>query len=254
MALEILEYKDLIWELAKRDLKLRYKNSALGFLWSLLNPLMMMIVLSLVFMYFLKFGIEHFPAFLIIGLVSWRFFGGTALALQSIVGNADLVRKVYFPREILTISCVLSIFVSTLLESLLLLILLPILGVNLSFLVLLLPVLLILQLIFVLGVSFILSSLYVYYRDIAHIWDVVTQAGFYLTPILYPLSFIPAKYLNLYMLNPMAWFVLAYKDILFYKKMFSFFDLGVMLAVSLFFLFTGYYLFKRLEPKFAEEV
>jgi len=254
MALDISKHKDLIWELAKRDLKIRYKNSALGFLWSLLNPLLMMLVLSFVFMYFFRFDIEHFPAFLVIGIVSWRFFGGTAGALQSIVGNADLVRKIYFPREILTISSVLSVFVSTLLEFLVLLILLPILGVSLSFLVLLLPVLLVLQLIFVLGVSFILSSMYVYYRDIAHIWEVVMQAGFFLTPIFYPLSFIPAKYLDLYMLNPMAWFVLAYKDILFYNEMFSFFDLSVMFVISLVFLFMGYHIFKKLEPNFAEEV
>lgn len=240
------------------NLKSRYKNSALGFLWSLLNPLLMMVVLTVVFSSLFKFEVEKYPAFLLIGLVSWRFFTGTATVMNSVVSNAALVRKIYFPREILTLSSTISLFITTLIESFVLLIFLMFLGVGFSVLVLMFPFILVLQFIFVLGLSLFLSSLYVHFRDLTHIWEVLLQAMFYLTPILYPVtyvqSFIHGPFLVIYLLNPMARFVIIYKDILYYKISPSPESLVAIILYSLLSLSFGHYMFKKMEPKFAEVV
>lgn len=251
----MFEYTELIKNLAVKEFKLRYRNSVLGFFWSLLNPLAMMIILSLVFSVLIRSGIDNFPVFLLPALLVWRFFSiGTTMSLGSILGNVPLVTKVYFPRYLLVLSSNLANLIGSTLEFAVLLPLLFFLGMNLSHLIVIAPVILILEFILIMGVSFLLASLNVYYRDIHQIWDIILQAGFFLTPIIYSVSLIPSKYYSYYMLNPVSRIIVAIRKILYYNTMPSIDDFLIPLLGGLLFCLVGYQIFRRLEPRFAEVI
>jgi lipopolysaccharide transport system permease protein len=222
-----IEYKELIKNLVISDLKTKYSSSVLGFAWSMLNPLLMMLVLYFVFSNVFKMTQEHFALYLLIGITAWRFFAmGTAVAMSSIVGKASLVTKIFIPREILTLSVVLSALVSSLLEFLVLIPLLVIFGVIPSLTIILFPLLHILFFPIVYGISLALASLYVYYRDMNQIWDVLIQIGFFLSPIVYPLTLIPENYRFYYMLNPITRLIEIYRGVLLYGRLPWLMDLG----------------------------
>lgn len=251
----IIEHHELVRNLVVRHLKLRYKNSVLGFLWSILNPLAMMITYVIVFSAILKTDVPKFPVFLLCGLIPWRFFSiGVMRAMGSIVHNRALVTKVYFPREILPLSNVLSDAVSLVLELLLLFVFIVAYKVQLTWVVFLLPLILALNIAFVYGLSLAVSALYVYLRDMDQIMEIVVSMGFFLTPILYDVSLVPRRLLPIYYLNPMAEFITLYKKILFFGELPTSTELGVTFAVSVATLLIGYRIFYRLEPRFAEEV
>jgi len=251
----IFEYKELIKNLVISDLKTKYSSSVLGFAWSMLNPLLMMIVLYFVFSNVFRFTQEHFALYLLIGLTGWRFFAfGTSNAMYSIVGKASLVTKIYIPREILTFSTVISALISSLLEFLVLIPLMVILGVTPSIFVIFFPVLHILFFLIVYGIALALASLFVYYRDINQIWDVLLQIGFFLSPIVYPLSLIPDKYSFYYMLNPITILIEMYRDVLLYGKLPSLMDLGLVLMFGIVLFMLGSWLFRKLSPRFAEGI
>ncbi|MFC1506156.1 ABC transporter permease [Thermoproteota archaeon] len=251
----MFEYSELIKNLAIKEFKLRYRNSVLGFFWSLLNPLAMMVILSLVFSVLVKSGIDNFPVFLLPALLVWRFFSiGTSMSLGSILGNVPLVTKVYFPRYLLVLSSNLANLIGSTLEFAVLLPLMFLLGMSLSHLIFIVPVILFLEFILIMGVSFLLASLNVYYRDINQIWDIILQAGFFLTPIIYSETLIPSKYLSYYMLNPVSRIIVAIRKILYYNTIPSFDDFLIPLLGGLFFCLVGYQVFRRLEPRFAEVI
>ena len=163
----IVEYRELIKILTISDLKVKYQSSVLGFAWSLLNPLLMMLVLYLVFNNVFKANQDHFALYLLIGIISWRFLAnGTSASMGAIVGKSSLVTKIYIPRQVLVMSTVLSSFISSILEFLVLVPLLIILGAGLSPYILLFPVIHIIYFLIVYGISLILAALYVYYRDL----------------------------------------------------------------------------------------
>jgi lipopolysaccharide transport system permease protein len=250
-----IEYKELIKNLVISDLKTKYSNSVLGFAWSMLNPLLMMLVLYFVFNNVFKNTQEHFALYLLIGITTWRFFAmGTSVAMSSIVGKASLVTKIFIPREILTLSTVLSALVSSLLEFLVLIPLLVIFGVIPSLTIILFPLLHILFFPIVYGISLALASLYVYYRDINQIWDVVIQIGFFLSPIVYPLSLIPENYRFYYMLNPITRLIEMYRGVLLYNRLPGLMDLGIVIFSGIVLLILGSLLFSRLSSRFAEEI
>ena len=251
----IFKYKELISNLVISDLKTKYSSSILGFAWSMLNPLLMMIVLYAVFNNVFKSNQEHYAFYLLIGMTTWRFFAnGTTTAMLSIVGKANLVTKIYIPREILTLSVVLSALVSSILEFIVLITLLIIFGIVISSKILILPLLYVLYLPIVYGVSLIIASLYVYFRDLNHIWEVLMQIGFFLSPVIYPMSTIPEAYKFYYMLNPIARMIEMYRDILLYNTMPKVTDFGVVLIFGMFLLVFGSLLFKKLSRRFAEEI
>ena len=251
----MLEYAELINNLAVKEFKLRYRNSVLGFFWSLFNPLALLIILTLVFSVLLQVGIEDYPAFLLPALLAWRFFSiGTNMSLGSILGNVSLVTKVYFPRWLLVLSSNLANLIGTTLEFAVLFPLLILLGVKLTYLAFMIPVILILEFILIFGVSLLLASLNVYYRDFNQIWDIILQAGFFLTPIIYSANLIPSRYLFYYMLNPVSRIIVAIRKILYYGIMPSYEDLLIPLLGGLFFCLIGYQVFRRLEPRFAEVI
>ncbi len=251
----LVQYRDLIWNLTISDLKVKYQSSVLGFAWSLLNPLLMMLVLYFVFSNVFRFDQEYFALYLLIGLISWRFLAnGTSAALNSIVGRPGLVTKIAIPREILVLSTVLSAFISSILEFVVLIPLLFILGAGVSMNLLFFPLVHMIYFLIVYGVSLILASFYVYYRDLNQIWEVILQAGLFLSPIVYPVSIIPAEYLDLYMLNPMTVLIETYREFLLYGIAPSFISLLALLGFGVLMVLLGTVVFHRLERRFAEVI
>ncbi len=200
--------KALLTELVRTDFKLRYQNSVLGYAWSLLRPLLLFLILYVVFVKFLKLGtgIAHYPVYLLLGIVMWNFFlEMTVQSLGSIVGRGDLIRKIRIPRWIIVVSSSLSALINFLLNLLVVGIFMVFTHVGLLHTAVLLPFILLELYIFALGLSFFLSALFVKLRDVNYIWEVILQAGFYITPILYPLSRITNLTLQKFiLLNPLA--------------------------------------------------
>ncbi len=181
----------LMRELVITDFKLRYQGSALGYLWSLLKPLFVFAILYTVFGLLIKLGtIEHYPQYLLLGVVLWGFFTeATAQGMNAIVGRGDLIRKINFPKYIIVISATVSAFINLLFNMAVLLIFVLVGGVDiLRQEVLLLPILILELYVLALALAFFLSALYVKFRDVSYIWEILMQAAFYLTPILYPMS------------------------------------------------------------------
>lgn len=198
----------LLAELVRTDFKLRYQGSALGYAWSLLRPLMMFAILYVVFVGFLKLGrdIEHFPIYLLLGIVIWNFFNEmTIQSLGSIVARGDLIRKIKIPRWIIVLSSSISALINLGLNLLVVGFFMVLNDVDITSSAVWAPLILIEIYAFALGLSLFLSALYVKFRDVSYIWDVFLQAGFYLTPILYPLSMIKNELAQkAIFMNPMA--------------------------------------------------
>lgn len=198
----------LLRELVATDFKLRYQGSVLGYAWSLLRPLFLFVILYVVFVKFLKVGkgIPHFPIYLLLGIVIWNFFlEMTTQSLGSIVARGDLIRKIRIPRWIIVVSSSLSALINLALNLLVVAVFLVINHVDLLKTTIYLPLILLEMYLLALGVSFFLSAAYVKFRDINYIWEVCLQAGFYMTPILYPITLITNLTLQkLIMLSPVA--------------------------------------------------
>jgi lipopolysaccharide transport system permease protein len=262
---ELIQYRNLVRNLVLRDLKARYKNSVLGFLWSLLNPLGMMLVFTIVFTVLLPSQVQRYPIFLLCGLLPWNFFSaGVMVGISSITGNANLVKKVYFPREVLPISSVLANLVNFLLGLVVIFAVLLAFRAHLNSWMWLLPVVIIIQTCFVLGIALVLSTLNVFYRDTLMIMDVVMLAWFFLTPIVYPIESLPTSYQILgitvnihrwmYVLNPMASLVAAYRDLLYWGYRTDLDFLARTAVTSLVVLAFGYWFFVRFRDRFGERI
>jgi lipopolysaccharide transport system permease protein len=263
---ELFRYRGLILNLTVRELKARYKSSVLGFLWSLLNPLGMMLVFTVVFTVLMPNNqIKNYPIFLMCGLLPWNFFNaGVMTGTSSVVANGELVKKVYFPREILPITSVLANLVNFLLAMVVLFAALIAFHAHFSPYLWLLPIVILVQTCFIMGMALILSTVDVFYRDMLMIMDVVMLAWFFLTPVFYPIQYLPDTYTLfgvtldvhrlMYILNPMASLISAYRDLLYwgYRT-----DLDFLLrtaVTALVVLAFGYWLCTRYGSRFSEEV
>ena len=183
----------LLRELVVTDFKLRYQGSVLGYLWSLLKPLLLFTILYFVFVRFLKFGegVEHFEVSLLLGIVMWSFFTeATTQGMQAIVSRGDLIRKINFPKYIIVISGTISALINLILNLLVVLMFLIINGVDIKWSILILPLNILELYIFALAIAFGLAAVYVKYRDVSHIWEVFLQGLFYATPIIYPITMV----------------------------------------------------------------
>lgn len=240
--------------LAVKDLKVRYKSPILGFLWAILVPILMAIIFVVIFSGMFKISIENYPVFLLCGLFPWNFFQlSIGTGTTSIVDNGGLLKKVYFPRQVIPISIVAANLVNFILSLILLLIIVLVFRLKLGMPLLLLPIVVVVQVILTTGVLLIFSSLHAYYRDVRYIVEVLLVCWFYLTPIFYDITgIIPERYIEIYMLNPMAGIVIIYRDILLYK---TFPGASLFLKtflISVFFLIIGILVFKRYERNFAD--
>lgn len=262
---ELYRYRELIRNLVARDLKVRYRNSALGVLWSLLNPLLMTLVFTVVFTLMLPSDIEHYPVFFLCGFLPWAFLSTSLTgATGSIVNNAPLVKKVYFPREILPLSNVLSNLVNFLVALLVLFAMIFVSQVKLTPAVLMLPLVIMAQVMFIAGLALLLSTANVFFRDTQHILEIVLLAWFFLTPIFYPIKTLPesAEILGFTVdiqlwvrrLNPMASLVASYRDVLYWGELTGLDFFLRTLVTCLLVLVLGYLVFCRFSSLFGEEV
>jgi lipopolysaccharide transport system permease protein len=250
---EIFAYKELIKNLVVRDLKVRYKRSILGIFWALLEPLLLMLLFTAVFSLVLRIQVEKYPVFVLSGILPWTFFS-TSLSYSagSIAENASLIKKIYFPREIIPLTVIISRLVNFLLSLGLLFIFLIAFKIKFTYSLAYLPLVLIIQLIFIVGLSLFFSSLNTFYHDVSFILQFILFGWFYITPIFYPVTMVPAKYLFLYMLNPMATIVHSYRNILLSGIPPDFNHLLIAFLISILCLIIGTYTFRRMEFRFAE--
>lgn len=253
---ELYSYRTMIASLVKRDLRGRYKGSVLGFLWTFLNPLFQLIVYTVVFSFILPSGIEKYYLYLFVALVPWLFFS-TALTGGSscIIVQKDLIKKIYFPRLVLPVSFVISQFINMLLTFIVIFIVIIISGIGINFIALTyLPVIMLVEFILALGIVTLVSAITVYLKDLEYILGIVSMAWMYMTPILYDITLIPEKFRSLYMLNPMTPIIIAYRDVLYYKKIPEIETLGLGIILGIVVLIIGIFAFKKLNKRFAEEL
>lgn len=216
----LFKYKDLFFELVKKDVKLKYRNSALGVLWSMLNPLLMMVVLSLVFMTLFKNDIPNFPVYVLIGRIIYQFFSeSTSFAMDSIQANGALIRKVYVPKYFFPLSRICSSFVTTLIALVPLLFMMMVTGMKFQWINLLFILPLIYLFVVSAGIGLLLASINVFFRDMKHLYSIVTMIIMYMTPIFYPASIIPEQYMPLILLNPLYSIVEMFRDVVMFGTM-----------------------------------
>jgi lipopolysaccharide transport system permease protein len=267
MLTEIVESRELLRNLVLRDLRGRYKRSILGILWSLINPLVSLIIFATVFRYILKAtpepgspsGLDNFALWLLCGLLPWTFFAtATASGMRSVVENGGLVRKVWFPREVLVLGSTAALQVTFLMEMLILLAALLIAGNMVLPYLPVLAVVLALLYMFSTGITFMLAAAFVYFRDLAYLWTVVIQAGFYAVPVIYPIALLEGVANDvLYRLveaNPMTVFVTSIRNCLYDLRLPSLGAMAYLAVWSVAVLMVGLAVFRRLSRRFAEEI
>jgi ABC-2 type transport system permease protein len=259
------ENRALVRELVITDFKLRYQGSVLGYAWSLLRPLLLFCILYIVFVKFLKLGagIPHYPIYLLLGIVLWSFFAEmTSQSLSSVVGRGDLIRKIRIPRWIIVLSSSVSALINLFLNLVVVGVFMAINGADPTGTAIWFPFILIQIYIFALGVSLFLSAAFVRYRDMSHIWEVVLQGAFYLTPILYPLTIITNHtFQKLLLINPMAQAIQDARNALvtpqtltIAEAFHSSYARLIPLAISVVVLFAGVLYFKKEAKYFAENI
>lgn len=252
----IYAYRDMIYSLVRRELRGRYKGSVLGFLWTYINPLCQVVVYSAVFSVIFRVNIEKFYLYLIIGMMPWTFFsssvqgGSTCIRAQS-----DMVKKIYFPREVIPISYVTSTFVNMLLSFIIVFLAVLVSGFGFNFFTLLyLPLIMVIEYLLALGIAFIVSSITVYFRDLEQIIGVIMMAWIYVTPIMYNMEYVPEQYRSLIVLNPLTPIIEVYHQILYYRMVPTTNYLLLAGGVSVSVFLIGFFVFTRLDRNFAEEM
>ena len=213
-----LAYKNLLKELVRRDVKTKYRRSVLGMLWSVLNPLGMMIIMSIVFSHVFRSNIENFPVYLMCGQVIFNFYNeASTVAMSSVLGNASLINKVYVPKYLFPVSKVCSCFVNLVTSFIALVIVIVATGTKLSWTALLVFIPVIYVFVFSLGMGLMLSALVVTFRDLQHLYGILITAWMYMTPIFYPVDMLPEWVADLVRLNPLANFIEMFRDVILYN-------------------------------------
>lgn len=254
---EIYEYRQMIFSLVKKDLRGRYKGSVLGFLWTFINPLLQLLVYTLVFSTILNSDIDKYYLHLFVALIPWIFFATSITGGSSCVLNQKgLVTKIYFPREVLPIAHVTTCFVNMLYSFIVVIAVVVISGVALDpVAVLCLPVIMLVEYILALGLAMIVSALTVFLRDLEYMLGILMMAWQFLTPIMYSVDIITSEKLrSIFMLNPMTPITIAYRDVLYYSRVpdLSTLVLGALMGIAA--LVLGFLVFGKLKKRFAEEL
>ena len=252
---EIYTYRHMLFTLVKQDINGRYKGSIFGFLWTLLNPLFMLLVYSIVFQFVFRSDIENYPIYLFICLMPWNAFNNMIGAGTTCVSNnASILKKVYFPREVLPLSVVISNTIQYFFSVVIIFIALLVSGVGISWYALLLPLVVLVQITFAFGLILMLSAANVYVRDVQYMMNPIMMIWMYASPILYSITMVPEKWLWLYKLNPMVSILQGYQNILYDQTLPDFKSLGIVFLVSIVICIIGYIIFNKLQRRFAEEV
>ncbi len=249
------QYRELLKNLVLKDLKLKYGGSWLGFVWSLLNPLILIVVYSIAFKYILRIQLENFTLFLITGILPWIFFSTAVMAsTTAILSNGNLVKKIHFPREILPLSTVLFNLIQFLFALIVFFPALIFLGAPLRGAVAAYPLVLLLHFAFTVGIALLLSAVTVFYQDVRHLTEVGLLALFWVTPIIYHLSMVPERVRWLFQLNPLTAYISAYQDVIYWGRWPAGETWGLALLWAGLSLALGSWVFRRYHPSFAEEL
>lgn len=246
-----LKFRPLLSELVARDIKIKYRRSVLGVLWTLLNPLCMMIVLSVVFSNIFRFGIDNFPIYLLAGQVIFNFFSdSTTASMTAIISNASLIKKIYIPKYLFVISRILSSVINLCASFCAMLIVMVALRVELHYTVLLVWIPLIILMVFSLGVGLLLSALTVKFRDIMHLYSVFVTALMYLTPVIYSISLLPEAIKRIVLLNPLTNILMMFRNIMMYNTLPTWSSLLIGIAEATVMLVIGLSVFYKMQDEF----
>ena len=246
-----IKFQPLLGELIARDIKIKYRRSVLGVLWTLLNPLCMMIVLSVVFSNIFKFDIENFPLYILSGQLIFNFFSdATTSSMSSIVSSASLIKKVYVPKYLFVISHIFSSFINLMASFTALLLVMMATRTELHWTTLLAPVPLLLLVLFSLGVGLVLAAVTVKFRDIMHLYSVFITALMYLTPVIYPMAMLPEWLTGFVMLNPITNIVLMFRNVMLYNTFFGWRSLFVAVVETGIMLMIGFWVFYKNQDNF----
>lgn len=256
---DLYSYRELLKSNVKKEIRGKYKGSFLGILWSFVSPLLMTLVYAIVFPYLMRgAGYEHYTTFLVIGILPWTWFTTSiAQGTFTVIGNGPIIKKVYFPREILPISVVTSGLVNFLISCIIIVLFLIISGIGFSINILWLPLIIMAQYLLTLGIIFITSAINVYVRDLEYIINFLIQMLFYGTPILYSVDMFsnaPAVINTLIKYNPIGIIVTCYRDILYWGNEPHIWSLLIVILGSLVTCIVGLAIFRKLSKGFAEEV
>lgn len=259
---EIYNYRQMVIGLVRKELRGRYKGSALGFLWTFINPLLQLLVYTLVFSVIMRAGIDKYYIFLFVALVPWMFFASSINEGAScIIASGDMVKKIYFPREVIPLSKVVANFVNMLLCFVVVFAVLIITGFGVNpVAVLFLPIIMIVEFVLCLGMALLVSGICVYVRDLQYILSIITMAWQFLTPVMYSSEMVTGQLSNhpillkIWNLNPTTPMINAYRDILYYKKIPDLTSLLSAVVMGIVVCIIGALVFRRMQRGFAEEL
>ncbi len=249
--------RELLWNMTVRHLRGQYKQSILGYAWTLVMPLSQMLIMSFVFSTILRVPSQGvpFPLFVFVALLPWNFFSSAlSSATDSVAGSSNLVTKVYFPREILPTAAIFTKVVDLLFASLILVAMMIYFGHAPTWTVAWLPLLFLIQFLFTLGLSLPLAALNLFFHDVRYLVGVALTLWFYLTPVLYPVDMVPDRYRIVFDLNPISLFINAYRRVLLQDTSPGVERLALGIVISMATFLIGYYLFKKMEPGFADRI
>ena len=246
-----VKFRPLLTELVARDIKIKYRRSVLGVLWTVLNPLFMMIIMAIVFSNLFKFDIENYPVYILSCQVIYNFFSESSTSsMSAILDNASLIKKVYIPKYLFVLSRVLSSIINVLASHCALLIVMIALGVDIHWTMVLFFIPMLLQVMFCLGLGLILSAVAVKFRDIMHLWSVFVTGFMYLTPVIYALSLLPEWLYNIVMWNPVTNYLIMYRDVMLNGQLFNASQLLLGIAEAVVILLIGLAVFAKKQDSF----
>ncbi len=261
---ELFVYREFLKTSILKEFRGKYKKSFLGVLWSFINPLLQLLVYALVFPFIMRVQVENYTLFLVVALIPWTFFNTTvSQCAGTIISSSGIIKKVYFPRIILPISNVTANLINFFISCIIVVAALFIGGIGIGESIVALPLVILIEYILCLAISFFLSSVTVYIRDLEYFVNVLMMLWFYITPVLYEMTMIPETATifgltfnprGLFGLNPMAHVITAYRQILYYKEIPNMLNLLILLGISLLLLVLGYVVFNKCEKSFAEEL
>lgn len=245
----------IFWQIALSDFKLRYNNSLLGYVWTLVKPLVLFAILYVVFSFFMRFPIENYSLNLLLGVMFWNFFvEATSIAMQSFINKAALITKIYFPRSLIVLASTMTSFLTFLLNLVIFFGFFIYSDLSFSWPMLLFPFYLLFFFLFVVGISFMLSVFYVKFRDLQHIWEVLLQFGFWVTPIIYTIQLIPVEYHFYMMLNPISRAIFYTRLLLIHGQLPTLQNSLIFAGMSIGTFALGAYIFSRKQYSLAEHI
>lgn len=247
---EIIEYKQVLRQLINQQITMRYRRTFFGFFWTLLNPLLNMAIIAVVFSLVMKFQVNEYAIFLFAAMIPWSIFSNSLnQGGSSLLANESLFKKIYLPKQLFVISIVTSTLVDSLLSTACLFIIALILGAKITFALFFLPMSFLLLVTFTLGITFILSIVTVYYRDVQYLIGVVLQALYFATPIIYPVNAIPEKFHTIFTLNPLVYYIDLFRSPIYYGLIPNIHTVLICSVCSLLSIVCGVVYFRRNEKK-----